>query len=256
MVANWFTDNLTRWQLNSRRWDLPHLLGAPLRRRRFAAERRRLLQPPVDTGNVEVLHNPAYQAAIAQAKFHTLLDHPRLANLWNYAQLVGPGAFLEVGSLRGGSALHLCHAIAAGPPRPFHCFDPFESAGFAALTPDDELFRLDDFLDTSYARVRQLLAPFPFAHVHRGFFPAAAENLNLGPIALCHLDVDVFLATSESLAWLRTRLAPRSAILVDDVNRRCRGVDRALAEFTAAFPEFLLLPLFPGQGLLLNRNLW
>jgi hypothetical protein len=257
MVANWFSDNLTRWQLNSRRWDPLHLLGTPLRRRRFAAERRRLLQPPVDTGNVEVLHNPAYQASIAQARFHTLLDHPRLANLWNYAQLVGPGAFLEVGSLRGGSALHLCHAIAAGAtPRPFHCFDPFETGGFTALTPDDELFRLDDFLDTSYARVRQLLAPFPFAHVHRGFFPAAAENLNLGPIALCHLDVDVYLATSESLAWLRTRLAPRSAILVDDVNRRCRGVDRALAEFTAAFPEFLLLPLFPSQGLLLNRNLW
>jgi hypothetical protein len=257
MVANWFSDNLTRWQLNSRRWDPLHLLGTPLRRRRFAAERRRLLQPPVDTGNVEVLHNPAYQASIAQAKFHTLLDHPRLANLWNYAQLVGPGAFLEVGSLRGGSALHLCHAIAAGAtPRPFHCFDPFETGGFTALTPDDELFRLDDFLDTSYARVRQLLAPFPFAHVHRGFFPAAAENLNLGPIALCHLDVDVYLATCESLAWLRTRLAPRSAILIDDVNRRCRGVDRALAEFTAAFPEFLLLPLFPSQGLLLNRNLW
>jgi hypothetical protein len=256
MVANWFSDNLTRWQLNSRRWDPLHLLGTPLRRRRFAAERRRLLQPPVDTGNVEVLHNPAYQASIAQARFHTLLDHPRLANLWNYAQLVGPGAFLEVGSLRGGSALHLCHAIAAGTPRPLHCFDPFETGGFAALTPDDELFRLDDFLDTSYARVRQLLAPFPFAHVHRGFFPAAAESLNLGPIALCHLDVDVYLATCESLAWLRTRLAPRSAILIDDVNRRCRGVDRALAEFTAAFPEFLLLPLFPSQGLLLNRNLW
>jgi hypothetical protein len=83
--------------------------------------------------------------------------------------------------------------------------------GFTALTPDDELFRLDDFLDTSYARVRQLLAPFPFAHVHRGFFPAAAENLNLGPIALCHLDVDVYLATSESLAWLRTPPRPPQA---------------------------------------------
>lgn len=257
MVANWFIDNVTRWQLNSRKWELLHLLGTPLRRHHFAAERRRLLSPPTDTGNVEVLHDPAYQASIAQVKFHTLLDHGRLANLWTYANLVGPGIFLEIGSMRGGSAQHLCNAILAGSqPRDFHCFDPFETGGFEHLTPDDDLFRVDDFLDTSYERVSNLLSPFPFAQVHRGFFPAVAEALELGPIALCHLDVDVYLATCESLAWLRTRLAPRSAIVLDDVNRRCRGVDRAIAEFTAAFPEFTILPLFPSQGLLINRNLW
>ncbi len=96
------------------------------------------------------------QTSSTQGKCHSLLDAPRLASLWSYAHLVGP--------------------------RPFHSFDPFEHDGFSALTPDDKLFRSDDFLDTAHAP--------------------------------------------------------------------------ALAEFTAALPEFPFLSLFPSQGLPINRNLW
>jgi len=224
-------------------------------RRLHERDRERLLRPPIDTRNMEILADPEFRRSVEQAQPYTLLDVGRLANLWTLARMTGPGTFLEVGSYRGGGALHLLHAMGARR-EPFYSFDPFEEGGFEKVTAVDNLFQSQDFTDTRYEKVVELVKPFPNARVVRGFFPAAAAGIDLGPIAFCHLDVDVYQATRDSLAYLAPRLARRSFIVLDDVQRSVKGVEKAVAEFLAEHPAFLFLPVFPSQGVLLSKELW
>lgn len=254
-----FSVNYERWKSHPRRYDLLFMLGSPFRRyrrkRHLAQERERLLVPPIDTTNIEILEDPDFRASVNEARHCTLLDVGRLANLWYLARQAGDGVFLEVGSYRGGGALHICNAVNDRRPR-FYSVDPFEDGGFKSVSEMDNLFERDQFTDTSYREVLKLLAKHPNAQVIKGFFPSAVQNLDLSQIAFCHLDVDVYLATRESLAFLGPRMAPRSFIVLDDVYRNVRGVMQAVDEFLRDNPSFLMLPLFPGQGVLLSTKLW
>jgi O-methyltransferase len=254
-----FSVNYERWKSHPRRYDLLFMLGSPFRRfrrkRRLAQERERLLVPPIDTTNVEILEDPDFRASVAEARHHTLLDVGRLVNLWYLARQAGDGAFLEVGSYRGGGALHICNAVKDRRPR-FYSVDPFEDGGFKSVGDKDNLFEEGQFTDTSYREVVKLLAKHPNAQVIQGFFPSAVRDADLSQIAFCHLDVDVYEATRESLVFLAPRMAPRSFIVLDDVYRNVRGVTDAVDEFLRDNPSYLMLPLFPSQGVLLSTKLW
>lgn len=216
------------------------------------------LDPPVETGYVSLLHDAVFRRSVVQVKDRTCQDAARLANLWNLVRCVGPGTFLEVGSYRGGTALHICNAIDEfHPGAPFYCFDPFESGGFENLSGIDAMFKPDDFMETHRDEVAELLRGKSYARAVQGFFPAAAETMELGSIAFCHLDVDIYTATRDSLAFLAPRLAPRSIIVLDDLDHReTPGVRLAMEEFLRVRPEFVMLPMFPVQGVLLSKALW
>jgi predicted O-methyltransferase YrrM len=179
--------------------------------------------------------------------------------VWNTVKLVGSGIFLEIGSYFGGTALHICNAIddSHQSGAQFYCFDPFEKGGFESFRPDETTFDLDSFTDADYAKVTKFLSAKPNARVVQGFFPQAAVPFDLHNIAFCHLDVDSYEATLECLRYLAPRLAPRSVILVDDLgNTGTPGVRNAITYFLAQNPSFLLIEMFPLQGLLLSRDLW
>lgn len=210
---------------------------------------------PIDPNKVDVLKDPRFQASIAQCKHDTNLDIDRLANLWQFAQLSGPGIMLEVGSWHGGGALHIANAV---PDREMYVFDPFsDQRSFESLDPElDASFHDNQFVDTSEAYVRRLFASAGrTGHIIAGFFPASAAGLDLRNIAFCHLDVDVYDATKKSLAFIAPRLAPRSYVLLDDYKRDARGVDQAVEEFLGAHPDFRCVPLFPGQGVIFSTRL-
>lgn len=251
--------DFSRWRRHPHKWDLPYLIAARLRwmrdRRHVEEARRSLLVPPIDTANVEILLDADFRKSAEEVGRYTLLDVARLANLWSLARLAGAGAFMEVGTYRGGAALHICNAI-KGRGYPFYCFDPFERGGFQTLRDDDALFEKNQFTDTRYEAVLSLLAGMPNAKVVQGFFPAVAEEIGISQIAFCHLDVDVYEATSASLEYLAERLAPRSLIVLDDLHRKVLGVDRAVEHFMKSHPQFLLFPIFPSQGVLLSKRLW
>src|ERR1700749_3816505 len=66
---------------------------------------------PLDASEVEVLHDPDFQRSCEQVMRFTVLDPPRLANLWTLARLTNSrGNIIEVGVYRGGSALHLANS--------------------------------------------------------------------------------------------------------------------------------------------------
>ncbi len=258
-----FKAHVSNWRKNPRRAQPKFLLSRL--GRYFLVEILRLfgyprpLSPPIETGRVEMLYNPTFLSSVAQVSEYTYLDEARLANLWNLVKFVGDGIFVEVGTFRGGTALHICNAIddSQHAGARFYSFDPFERGGFESIGSDESAFRVDSFTETNYAEVVERLSAKPNAQVVQGYFPQAAEPFDLRDIAFCHLDVDLYEANLKCLNYLVPRLALRSAILVDDLGHVATpGVRRAIHHFLAQNPSFLLIEMFPCQGLLLPRHLW
>ena len=210
----------------------------------------------IDTNKVEILRDSEFHASLLACRNDTNLDDARLANIWAYAKLSGPGSMLEVGSWHGGGALHIANAC---PDRPIFVFDPFaDTQSFKSLDETmDTSFAINQFTDTSEGYVRHLFASHgKKAEIVKGFFPASAMNVDLGEIAFCHLDVDVYDATKKSLYYLSGKLAKRSFILLDDYHREAKGVDAAVDEFLRDHPRFRCFPLHPSQGIVFSLDLW
>ncbi len=49
-------------------------------------------------------------------------------------------------------------------------------------------------------------------------------------------------------------LAERSLIVVDDYMRTAEGVVQAVDEFVALTGDWIVFPIYPGQGLLIHRS--
>ena len=212
------------------------------------------ISKPIDPSNIEILGDPAFKASVKEVSDLTLLDTGRLANLWQLCRLTDPrGGILEIGSYRGGGALHLSNAC---PQRKIYVCDSFR--GFEKLDPDlDKSFDLGMFVSTTKRNVEQLFESRKRNHeVIDGFFPASCASRSIGPVSFVHLDVDVYKATLESLAYLEKEniLTGRPLIVLDDFHRTAEGVDQAVAEFTAANKKWISFPLFPGQGLLVHSS--
>lgn len=245
----------------------PHPLTASVRSlairglRRFGYDIRRLqagvMNDPranvfVDPGHVEVLADPAFQASVEEVATLTVLDLPRLANLWTLCQMTNPrGGILEVGAYRGGSALHLSNSA---PKRRLFVCDSFQ--GFRTLDPSlDELFTPDMFLDTSRETVEALFQSRNRpATVVAGYFPESCAEVDLVPLSFVHLDVDTHEATSEALEFLSTHMTQRSLIVSDDYNRNAEGVNRAITEFVRRHHDWIVLPVFPSQAILMHDS--
>ena len=208
--------------------------------------RRRLIDP----AGVEVLADADFQRSYREIEGLTLLDLPRLGNLWQLARASSPdGALIEVGCYKGGGALHISNAC---PDRAIVVCDSF--AGFQDLDPLlDSNFSITEFRDASEQAVRRLFTSRGRnATVLAGFFPASAAGVTLPRFSFAHLDVDTYKGTIETLEFLDPLFLPDAMVVLDDCNRRAAGVDQAVREFVGRHAEWRLVPLFPAQGLLVR----
>jgi hypothetical protein len=211
-----------------------------------------LISKPIDENKVQILYDLNFQNSCKEVRPNTLLDTNRLVNLWEYCQRSNPeGVILEVGSYKGGGALHLSNCQ---PQRKVFIFESFE--GFE--TVDEKLdinFNMKQFKDTAQAKVESLFnAKGRTAIVTPGFFPDSAKNIEIPAISFVHLDVDIYKATIESLLYLDDKMMDKSFIVLDDCRRGCEGVDKAVDEFIKQSNNWIYLPLFPSQGLLVHKS--
>jgi hypothetical protein len=207
---------------------------------------------PIDPAHLEVLGDPTFQGSVREVADFTMLDTPRLANLWKLCRLTDPnGNILEVGSYKGGGALHLSNCC---PDRKMIVCDSFQ--GFEMLNATlDTNFHEGMFKDNRKESVAALFSSRGRKHeVIDGFFPASCAGRTIGPVSFVHLDADVYKSTIESLTYLEQEhiLLEKALIVLDDYGREAEGVNHAVAEFTSAHPRWSAFPLFPGQGLLLS----
>jgi O-methyltransferase len=236
--------NLLKKVLRQRGYDL-----VPIRR---DASGKEVLIKPLDPVGVEVLGDSVFQRSCLEIYDLTVLDTPRLANIWQLSRLTDPaGNMLEVGSYRGGSALHISNA---NPTRKIFVCDSFE--GFNTLDPVlDRVFNKQMFRDTSRQAVENLFVSRGRpAQVIQGYFPESCRNVTLAPLSFVYLDLDTYEGTKNSLDFVADLLMPRSLVLLDDFQRTAFGVDQALSEFLQRRPNWTLFPHFPSQALLVPQT--
>lgn len=205
---------------------------------------------PIDTNGVEILADKAFQQSCHMIQGLTLLDTPRLANLWTLCRLTDPsGAMMEVGTYRGGGALHLSNCCL---DREIVICDPFDNQCFQHLDPElDRIFRPGHFQTPGINFIAEIFKHRK-AHIVPGYFPESVRINKLSKVSFVHLDVDVYQATRDSLLYMLSQgfLCNNSLIVLDDYNRLATGVNQAVSEVLQIVKGTMAFPLFPGQALI------
>jgi hypothetical protein len=238
-----------------------HFLKQRYRSWRLNRTRRRLIAKPTNPNFLDVLHDPAFQASVAEAHDLTLADTAIFANLWQLCRIADPdGTIIEIGTYKGGTALHLSNCR---PTAPIIVCDTFE--GYRALPMDPRFDRREadwraahgsgPFEDTSAEAVQARFdAKGRRATLLKGIFPASDARGVVSDIAFAHVDVTLYRSCKETLEYLAPRSRPGAVWVIDSYNRSTEGVNRAAGEFVAEHRDWLLFPLYPGQAVMFNRN--
>jgi len=223
-----------------------------------------LIKIRTDPRYIDVLHEPEFQRSVESVRSYTALDTARLANLWQLSRLSNPqGNMLEAGVYRGGASLHLHNAA---PDRKIFLCDTFE--GFRGLEMDDSLDKRfkPDFkpnpkakraacTDTSAEMVHDLRSGSTRNfQIIKGIFPASDVNKDVKALSFVHLDFDLYSSTIETLQYIEPLLIERSITVLDDYKCQADGVVKAVREFTASSRKWIVMPVYPGQGILLHRS--
>lgn len=139
----------------------------------------------------------------------TLLNNTAIKQLKLLAKNTPPGAFVEIGVYKGGSAWHLSQ-IAQEQGRNIYLYDTFEGIPFKD--------RIDthvpgDFADTSYETILQKI---PYAKVIKGIFPDSAMEMD--SIAFVHFDCDQYKSIKDGVNYLLPYMVKNGIMLFDDYN--------------------------------------
>lgn len=189
----------------------------------------------------------------------TYLSYDRLYTLWQAVGRLGDDAPLavEVGAYQGGSARFIAEALRRhGRSNPLYVFDTFEGHAVVDASVDGKHDVGRQFRDTSLERVAAYLRDFPNVQVVKGDFCETARTLDgLGPVALAHVDVDVYPVTLFALNYLADRLVTGGIVVVDDYGfRRTKGAWKAVEEFVETRADYCRLHLLTGQAVLIRLH--
>ena len=158
-----------------------------------------------------------------------------IRELLKFAGSTPPGAFVEVGVYKGGTASHLTQ-LAEEQQRDVFLYDTFEGIPYSS---DKDWHKVGDFAEgVDYASIVEAL---PYAKISKGIFPASA--LPMGPIAFLHLDCDQYQSVIDSLAYLKDQLVEDAVVWFDDapcqnwrIGHGRNGADVALRELFGEAP--------------------
>jgi O-methyltransferase len=173
-------------------------------------------------------------------KPYTLVSPDRCHVLYTLARQAArtPGAFVECGVFRGGTAMLL-----ATLGRPLHLYDTF--AGMRETDAERDLHRAGDFADTSVEAVRALV---PSAIFHPGWIPETFNDLP-DAVSFAHIDVDLYQPLLDCCQYLYPRMPNGAFMVFDDYGfPSCPGARQAVDEFFADKPE-RPLPLVSGSAI-------
>jgi O-methyltransferase len=213
-----------------------------------------VVKKPMDPRWLEVLTDPDFKASMGEVRDISSLDTARLANLWMWCGMSEPGAMVEVGAFRGGTSLHLSNRW---PSRKIFVCDTFE--GFASLRLDETLdtgIRRGSWCNPDAAAVSRMFAERRRdAVVLAGVFPESDHDGRIEDVSFAHIDVDIHDSCRNSLEYLSARATPGALFAVNDYLRETtRGVARAVAEFLSLHADWMAIPAFPGQALMVRRS--
>lgn len=120
-----------------------------------------------------------------------------------------PGAIIEVGVYKGGTAWHLSK-VAQEQNRKIYLYDTFEGIPFSDEDKGD-FHEVEDFKDTSFEDVKSAI---PYAEVVKGIFPDSAVTME--PVAFAHIDCDQYRSITESVNYLLPLMVNGGILWFDD----------------------------------------
>ena len=142
-----------------------------------------------------------------------------LESMLYYAERSPPGAIVEVGVYRGGSALMLSTL-----KRELYLYDTFE--GIPYQGEFDHANPVGKFSNTSFDMARALL---PDAHIIKGLFPDSL--VPMPPVSFVHADADQYESTKAILQVLPPLMVKGGMLLFDDFfHPGTEGCTRAVVE--------------------------
>lgn len=190
------------------------------------------------------------------AKPFTIVTPERCELLWSLAHFEAPsdGDFAEVGVYRGGSAMLL--RMASTPERQIHLFDTFSGHPDVAGEFDTDRHPSGRFADTDALEVTKRVGGNLAVWIGR--FPGTIIH-GFGwtrPLALVHIDVDLYRSTRDVCALLVPLLVPGGIAICDDYDDEdCPGARRAVDEWVSCNPGVVDLTVAStGQALLRKRE--
>jgi O-methyltransferase len=143
--------------------------------------------------------------------------------MWLLTQCAGqcrnlPGSFVEFGVYRAGCAFMILKVHGLDKDQRFYLFDTFQGVPDSHLTKAERRAGFSGRLqDTSLAHVTDVLADWTstITLVPGDIFETLPEA-ETGPVALCHLDLNVSAPTLRALEYIYPRLVPAAMIVMDD----------------------------------------
>jgi hypothetical protein len=187
--------------------------------------------------DTHIAQDPVWRAAIRAAKDRgSLVSEHKLANLYlivRYA--MADGDIHEFGSFTGGSAVFMATVLKAlGRPGKVFAYDTFE--GMPATNEVHDLHHAGDFADAHYDELLAYIAGNGLqSHIEtvKGVFDATLPGvLARGrPVALMHVDCDLYEPIKYVVRECLSSLAPDSHIVFDDpLHGSCLGAFDAVEQ--------------------------
>lgn len=204
--------------------------------------------------------HPTYDRIFGVAHPYSLLSWAQGYTLFTAAKQVPlEGDFAEFGVYRGGSslilhladdrrALHLFDTFAGHPPRhdAKHDRPGSHQAGTLGNTSPEQVARLLEDHGTTRVELWQ------------GIFPDDHDTDLIPPLALIHVDVDLWKSARDALRIFTAKLVPGGMFVMDDYGGdECPGVWEAVEEFAMTHTEQFTVErtAYPTYQAIFTKNL-
>lgn len=167
----------------------------------------------------------------------TLVDKYRCFEIWKLVEQVSKlekGAILEVGVWKGGTGALMakCADLSSIKEKIYLC-DTFQ--GVVKTTANDSAYADGEHSDASREGVERLVRDgFGLSNVEilEGIFPEETGQLVENQLfRLCHIDVDVYQSSKDTVDWIWDRMVPNGVIVFDDYGYvRTDGITKHIEE--------------------------
>ena len=181
--------------------------------------------------------NTEFRKTYEIVKDYTLVDIYRCFELWTLieqASKLSEGSIIEVGTWRGGTGGLLAKSakLSGIKDRVFFC-DTFK--GVVKASSEDSVYVGGEHDDTSRELVEDLVQnklKLDNVEILEGIFPdETGDQIEDLKFRLCHIDVDVYKSSKESVDWIWNRLVPNGIVVYDDYGyHACDGITKHVEE--------------------------
>jgi hypothetical protein len=169
-----------------------------------------------------------------------------------------PGDYVEIGVYQGRSAhLALHYMQEKGIRRRAHLVDLFEGFSYEGAAQSADAAWMGSHMDTNIQAVQELLGEFDSHQICKLNIITDDLPSEIGPIAVCNIDVDMYDAVLAGLNKVAPRMAPAGIIIVEDQGHTpaLAGAYLAVVEFleSSAARDFVPVHMASGQLFLIRK---